>query len=113
VEPEPVNHDDLYELTDRQERVRKNGRRHIAREFHDEQGQYFLAPVDFTVKNVRTIISNRHPVVLEIGLLGIRGRIGMLNGEFPIESGNTETARIFVIPCGQLQDLSDGHPEMA
>ncbi|WAW11137.1 histidine kinase [Oxalobacter vibrioformis] len=43
MEPEPVNHDELRELIDHQERIREDERKHIAREIHDELGQYLLA----------------------------------------------------------------------
>lgn len=234
MEPEFVNQDELRELIDHQERIREDERKRIAREIHDELGQYLLAlrielsllkdesndvkarreervdqilqHVDSTVKSVRTIINNLRPAVLDLGLVpslewqardferrngiwcefhttdenlslddetstvlfrilqetltnvvrhakatqvridlstdvhrlvmrvtdngvgmprvrnrkiksfglaGIRERIGMLNGEFSIESDDAGTSLTFVIPYGQPQDLFDGHPEMA
>ncbi len=93
----PINQAELRELIDHQERIREDERKRIAREIHDELGQYLLAlrielsllkdesndvrtqreervdkiltHVDATVKSVRTIINNLRPAVLDLGLV--------------------------------------------
>lgn len=97
MKPEPGNNEELRELIDHQARIREDERKRIAREIHDELGQYLLAlridisllkdesndkkplrdervdkilaHVDSTVKSVRTIINNLRPAVLDLGLI--------------------------------------------
>ena len=92
-----ANPDELRELIDHQARIREDERKRIAREIHDELGQYLLAlridvsllkddsnnekelrvervnkileHVDATVKSVRQIINNLRPAVLDLGLV--------------------------------------------
>ena len=232
MEADSANQEELRELIDYQARIREDERKRIAREIHDELGQYLLAlridvsflkeesnnepslrakrvdrilaHVDSTVKSVRTIINNLRPAVLDLGLVpslewqardferrngircqfhttdenlalddepstvlfrvlqealtnvvrhakatcvdialstgndrlvmrvadngvgmprvrnrrvksfglaGIRERVGMLGGEFSIESGQTGTALTFVIPYGVSLGLFDDQPE--
>lgn len=227
-----ANQEELRELIDYQERIREDERKRIAREIHDELGQYLLAlrievsllkeesnnapslraervnrilaHVDSTVRSVRTIINNLRPAVLDLGLIpslewqardferrngiccrfhttdenltlddepstalfrvlqealtnvvrhahatcvdialstgrgrlvmrvadngvgmpvvrnrkaksfglaGIRERVGMLGGEFSIESSQAGTALTFVIPYGVSAGLFDDQPE--
>ncbi len=97
MEKDTTIQDDLRELIDHQTRIREDERKRIAREIHDELGQYLLAlrievsllkdesnneqelraervdkileHVDSTVKSVRNIINNLRPAVLDLGLI--------------------------------------------
>ncbi len=97
MEKGPDSEESLRELMGHQARIREVERKRIAREIHDELGQYLLAlrieisllkddsndekelrakrvdgileHIDSTVKSVRNIINNLRPAVLDLGLV--------------------------------------------
>ena len=113
----------LRQLAGRSESVREEERKHLARELHDELGQYLLALrmqisvlnieygagnraletkaqsmiglVDSTIKTVRNVVTTLRPVELDMGMLAA---LEWLVGEFVEQTG---------VPCELHSDVTE------